>query len=223
MIKRLTLLLSLLVLACQPQVAPVPQALSESASAQLTPTSKGEQLTPGSKGEFKLADVRGVIQLPFALAPEQAVFRFWADGVQLKPEQVVITRDAASQAWHFQLKALPVGHNIVLDVQWQALKLNVMLPELSAQTLADVVVDLHSSTAVAVARRAEEQGIRELKAWTQPELQTLLSLPELKAYSQTLAQNYIAADTANQDIFAQADVQAQIQDLLVVFLARLTP
>lgn len=209
------LLLALLTTLCACSNSPLDAALD--IRTPLVPGSKGEQLNPGSKGEYKLSQLAGHIHLPRTISDINAL-ELKADGQTIPPEQRVLAPTGNPQAVYFRLTGVTPGQNIVVDVNYQGLQLSTMFPEAKAATLHTHNVDATSTVAVAVARKADSDGIRALKAWSQPELAQLLSLPELEDAAQTLIATY---RHDQENALGNAAVQAHIQTTLQAFLERL--
>lgn len=210
-----TVLLALLMPLCACSNSPLAAALD--IRSPLVPGSKGEQLNPTSKGEYKFSQLAGHIHLPRTISDFNAI-ELKADGQTIPPEQRVLAPTDNPQAVYFRVTGITPGQNIVVDVNYQGLQLSTMFPEAKAATVHTHNVDATSTVAVAVARKADSDGIRALKAWSQPELAQLLSLPELEESAQTL----IAAYRDDQEnALGSSAVQAHIQTTLQAFLARL--
>ena len=220
-------ILALLLSSCQastglPQAQPSATLPTEaltpgSKGENLTPGSKGESLTPTSKGEHKLSEIRGEVALPLNVPDFRSEpLRFLLDGQELKPEQWQI-QILSEQRFSYVIQELEVGSNLVLDVESGAIQLSRMIPELSETVLEAQTLDLSSTAVVAIARLAEEKGIRSLKSWKQDELAQLMGLPELTQLSQAYAEVYSESiDTAEQ-----AQLDEITERLLQIFLARL--
>lgn len=214
----LTLLCSLS--ACHngtPQATPTPETV---VAERLYPAaSPSADLTPGSKGEYKATELTGEIVFPVTLnEADLSQLRVRVDGRALPPEQreLKLTPEDPKRL-SYRLLGLSSGQNIVIDIQYQAWRLSTMVPELKAEAGQTSQIDLTTTTAVAVAREAEHQGIRKLKDWRPEELHQLVTLPELQTAGSRLEKLYTAA-APDQDPLIEAEAKNLIQTVLDAFL-----
>lgn len=204
---------SLWVSACQssvedpmvlPSTALTPTSKGEnltpgSKGENLTPGSKGENLTPTSKGEHRFQEIRGEFVWPEALGTldlagdasgRQAGLVFFASGAPIPPERIQI-KSLSQERYQYIISELSSeDRNFVLDLQRGALRLSLMIPQIDDTALNNQNIDFHSTALVAVARKAEADGLRAIEDWSSAELQELERLPQLDTLGQAFQQAY---------------------------------
>jgi hypothetical protein len=187
----------------------------------ITPGSKGEQLTPGSKGEYNLAQLEGQILWGEGLEEvNPTLFSLKIDDQELLASQFEITLktepETGTKSLYYHIPGLQTGQNIVIDLHYHARKMSLMVPEVTENSRITQNIDANSTALVAVARRAENQAIRKLKAWNSAELAKLKALPELGETGQALS--ILWQNPAESDYIETPSMQKNIQSVLESFL-----